>query len=70
MCAGAIVQARVPRVVYATPDPKAGAVDTLFRLLDDARLNLGYYRIAILHQVGLLSRGSSAWNTTRLGVFT
>lgn len=39
MCAGAIVQARVPRVVYATPDPKAGAVDTLFRLLDDARLN-------------------------------
>jgi tRNA(adenine34) deaminase len=39
MCAGAIVQARVPKVVYGAADPKAGAVDTLYRLLDDARLN-------------------------------
>ena len=39
MCAGAIVQARIPRVVYGAADPKAGAVQTLFRLLDDARLN-------------------------------
>jgi tRNA(adenine34) deaminase len=39
MCAGAIVQARVPRVVYGAVDPKAGAVDSLFRLLDDERLN-------------------------------
>ncbi len=39
MCAGAIVQARVPRVVYGARDPKAGAVDSLFRLLDDPRLN-------------------------------
>ncbi len=39
MCAGAIVQARIPRVVYGATDPKAGAVDTLFRLLDDPRLN-------------------------------
>jgi tRNA(adenine34) deaminase len=39
MCAGAIVQARLPRVVYGAPDPKAGAVDSLFRLLDDPRLN-------------------------------
>jgi tRNA(adenine34) deaminase len=39
MCAGAILQARIPTVVYGTADPKAGAVDTLFRLLDDARLN-------------------------------
>lgn len=39
MCAGAIVQARVPRVVYGAADPKAGAVDSLYRLLDDARLN-------------------------------
>src|SRR5690606_33049488 len=39
MCAGAIVQARIPWVVYAAADPKAGAVDTLYRLLSDARLN-------------------------------
>jgi tRNA(adenine34) deaminase len=39
MCAGAIVQARVPRVVYGAIDLKAGAVRSLFRLLDDPRLN-------------------------------
>ncbi len=39
MCAGAIVQARIPWVVYGAPDPKAGAVDSLFRLLGDSRLN-------------------------------
>jgi tRNA(adenine34) deaminase len=39
MCAGAIVLARVPQVVYGATDPKAGAVESLFRLLDDGRLN-------------------------------
>jgi tRNA(adenine34) deaminase len=39
MCAGAIVQARVPLVVYGAADPKAGAVQTLFQLLTDRRLN-------------------------------
>ena len=39
MCAGAIVQARIPRVVYGADDPKAGAVQSLFQLLDDVRLN-------------------------------
>jgi tRNA(adenine34) deaminase len=39
MCAGAIVQARVPLVVYGAMDPKAGAVHSLFNLLDDPRLN-------------------------------
>ncbi len=39
MCAGAILQARIPTVVYGAADPKAGAVDTLYRLLDDQRLN-------------------------------
>jgi tRNA(adenine34) deaminase len=39
MCAGAIVLARIPRVVFGAPDPKAGAATTLFRLLDDPRLN-------------------------------
>jgi tRNA(adenine34) deaminase len=39
MCAGAIVQARLPVVVYGATDPKAGAVHSLYRLLDDSRLN-------------------------------
>jgi tRNA(adenine34) deaminase len=39
MCAGAIVNARVPRLVYGCDDPKAGAVRTLFQLCEDARLN-------------------------------
>ena len=39
MCAGAIVQARIPMVVYGATDPKAGAVHTLFGLLNDDRLN-------------------------------
>lgn len=39
MCAGAIILARLPRIVYGAADPKAGAVRSLFRLLDDPRLN-------------------------------
>jgi tRNA(adenine34) deaminase len=39
MCAGAIVQARLPFVVYGCTDPKAGACDTLFRIPTDPRLN-------------------------------
>jgi tRNA(adenine34) deaminase len=39
MCAGAIVQARLPFVVYGCADPKAGACDTLYRITDDPRLN-------------------------------
>ncbi|MGD9644980.1 MAG: tRNA adenosine(34) deaminase TadA [Pirellulales bacterium] len=39
MCAGAIVQARIPLVVYGAPDPKAGAVHSLYQLLADPRLN-------------------------------
>jgi tRNA(adenine34) deaminase len=39
MCAGAIVQARLTTVVYGAADPKAGAVHSLFRLLNVARLN-------------------------------
>jgi tRNA(adenine34) deaminase len=39
MCAGAILNARVPRVVYGATNPKAGAVHTLYHLLDDERLN-------------------------------
>lgn len=39
MCAGAILQARIPRVVFGAIDRKAGAVQSLFQLLSDARLN-------------------------------
>jgi tRNA(adenine34) deaminase len=39
MCCGAVLQARLPRVVYGAADPKAGAVESLYRLLDDSRLN-------------------------------
>lgn len=39
MCAGAIVQARVERLVYAAADPKAGAVKSVFNLLDSDHLN-------------------------------
>jgi len=39
MCAGAIVNARVGRLVYGCDDPKAGAVRTLFQICDDPRLN-------------------------------
>lgn len=39
MCAGAILQARIPIVIYGATDPKAGAVNTLYHLLDDERLN-------------------------------
>jgi tRNA(adenine34) deaminase len=39
MCAGAILQARIPVVVYGASDPKGGAVQTLYQLLADPRLN-------------------------------
>jgi len=55
MCAGAIVHARIARVVYGARDPKTGAVESLYHLLSDARLN---------HQPivesGLLAEESSA----------
>jgi tRNA(adenine34) deaminase len=39
MCCGAALQARLARVVYGAPDPKAGAVRSLYRLLEDPRMN-------------------------------
>jgi tRNA(adenine34) deaminase len=39
MCAGAIVLSRIERLVYGCPDPKMGAVRSLFTLCSDARLN-------------------------------
>jgi tRNA(adenine34) deaminase len=48
MCAGALLQARVPRVVFGATDPKAGAVASLFDLLSDPRLN---HQAEVVHGV-------------------
>ena len=48
MCAGAIVLARVPRVVFGAPDPKAGFAGSLGNLLQDDRLN---HRVELTHGV-------------------
>ena len=39
MCAGALVNARIGRVVYGATDPKAGAVESLYHVCADERLN-------------------------------
>ena len=44
MCAGALVNARVARLVFGCPNPKAGAVTTLYQIVSDPRLN---HRIAV-----------------------
>ena len=55
MCAGAIILARISRIVYGADDPKAGAVRSLYNILEDKRLN---------HQpsitLGVLAEESSA----------
>jgi tRNA(adenine34) deaminase len=48
MCAGALVNARVRRVVFGALDPKAGAVRSLYRLAEDPRLN---HRLEIVEGV-------------------
>lgn len=55
MCAGGALHARVARLVYGAPDPKAGAVESLHRLLDDVRLN---HRIEVVG--GVLAEESAA----------
>lgn len=45
MCAGALVNARIARVVYGASDPKAGAVQTLFQIGADPRLNHRFERV-------------------------
>jgi tRNA(adenine34) deaminase len=55
MCAGAIVLARIPKVVYAAPDPKSGAAGTLYNILQDERLN---HRVELVS--GVLAEESSA----------
>ena len=48
MCAGALVAARVARVVFGAPDPKAGATGSLYNLCVDPRLN---HEVAVTHGV-------------------
>ncbi len=48
MCAGALVLARLARVVYGAADPKAGAVDTLYHICTDERLN---HRVEVISGV-------------------
>lgn len=55
MCAGALVNARVERLVYGADDPKAGAIRSLFAIADDARLN---HRVAVTP--GVLAEDASA----------
>jgi tRNA(adenine34) deaminase len=55
MCCGAAVNARVARVIYGAADPKAGAAQSLYRLLEDARLN---HRAAV--SAGVLHQECSA----------
>jgi tRNA(adenine34) deaminase len=45
MCAGAIIHARIARVVFGTPDPKAGAAGSIYNVLTDPRLN---HRVEVL----------------------
>lgn len=48
MCTGAMLQARIPRLVFSTLDPKAGACGSLFTLHEDPRLN---HQIAVTHGI-------------------
>ncbi|RKP44507.1 tRNA adenosine(34) deaminase TadA [Cohnella endophytica] len=51
MCAGAILQSRVERVVYGASDPKAGCVGTLMDLLQDSRFNhVSPWTSGVLHE--------------------
>ena len=48
MCAGALVNGRVKRLVFGTSDPKGGACGTLYNICDDERLN---HRLDITHNI-------------------
>ena len=60
MCCGAVLHARLSRVVYGAADPKAGAARSLYRLLDDPRMN---------HEVILTGGVRSAESAALLGEF-
>ena len=60
MCAGAIVLARIPKVVYAATDPRAGAAGTIYNIVQDERLN---------HRVELVSGVCAEESSTLLKSF-
>ena len=60
MCAGAIILARIPRVVFGATDPKSGAAGSLYNIVQDKRLN---------HQVELLSGVCAEESRTLLRTF-
>jgi tRNA(adenine34) deaminase len=55
MCAGALVNARVSRLLYGADDPKAGAIRTLYQLASDVRLN---HRVEVIS--GILAEDCAA----------
>ena len=55
MCAGALVNSRIPKVVYGCDDPRAGGVRTLYAICEDPRLN---HRLEVVR--GVLGQESSA----------
>ena len=55
MCAGALVNSRIPKLVYGCDDPRAGAVRTLYAICEDPRLN---HRLDVVR--GVLGQESSA----------
>lgn len=55
MCAGAMIQARIARLIYGADDPKTGAVRSCFSLLSDPRLN---HRVEVVP--GVLAEESAA----------
>lgn len=48
MCAGAIVNARIDNLIYGCDDPKAGAIRTLYKLVEDTRLN---HRVKVVSSI-------------------
>ncbi len=70
MCAGAIVLARIPTLVYGAPDPKAGACGTLYNIVQDERLN---HRVELVRGIlegkcrGILKDFFSKLRTTEIG---
>src|SRR5207249_5063554 len=63
MCAGAILNARISKLIYGCADPKAGAVRTLYRLCEDARLN---HRVVVSD--GVLDRKSTRLNSSHVSI--
>jgi len=55
MCCGAMIHARIERLVFATPEPKAGAVISTLKVLDNPQLN---HRVSVQH--GLEQERASA----------